>query len=94
MRCRTSLSHAKGSTLLSFAVAMREQTVAHRTPPPSEPANRWFLRPSVTAAARASTFVALVLGDAHLEMTPGYEVPDFKVRFKKQIEEAIQASLR
>jgi hypothetical protein len=30
--------------LLSFAVAMSEQTVAHRTPPPSEPANRWFLR--------------------------------------------------
>jgi hypothetical protein len=46
MRCRTSLSQAKGSTLLSFAVAMREQMVAHRTPPPSEPANRWFLRPS------------------------------------------------
>jgi hypothetical protein len=33
MRCRTSLSQAKGSTLLSFAVAMTEQTVAHRTPP-------------------------------------------------------------
>lgn len=47
-----------------------------------------------TAAARASTFVALVLGDAHLEMTLGYEVPDFKARFKKQIEEAIQAALR
>src|SRR5216683_977966 len=47
-----------------------------------------------TAAARASTFVALVLGDVHLEMTLGYEVPDFKARFKKQIEEAIQASLR
>jgi TetR/AcrR family transcriptional regulator, mexJK operon transcriptional repressor len=47
-----------------------------------------------TAAARASTFVALVLGDAHLEMTLGYEVPDFKARFKKQIEEAIEASLR
>ena len=44
MRCRTSLSQAKGSTLLSFAVAMREQMVAHRTPPPSEPANRGFLR--------------------------------------------------
>jgi hypothetical protein len=27
MRCRTSLSQKKGSTLLSFAVAMREQTV-------------------------------------------------------------------
>jgi TetR/AcrR family transcriptional repressor of mexJK operon len=47
-----------------------------------------------TAAARASTFVALVLGDAHLEMTLGYEVSDVKARFKKQIEEAIQASLR
>jgi TetR/AcrR family transcriptional repressor of mexJK operon len=47
-----------------------------------------------TAAARASTFVALVLGDAHLELTLGYEVPDFKARFKKQIEEAVQASLR
>src|SRR5258705_7918336 len=42
MRCSTFLSQAKGSTLLSFAVAMREQTVAHRTPPPSEPANKWF----------------------------------------------------
>ena len=47
-----------------------------------------------TAAARASTFVALVLGDAHLELTLGYEVPDVKARFKKQIEEAVEASLR
>jgi TetR/AcrR family transcriptional repressor of mexJK operon len=47
-----------------------------------------------TAAVRASTFVSLVLGDAHLEMTLGHEVPDFKIRFKKQIEEAIEASLR
>src|SRR5258705_5274736 len=47
-----------------------------------------------TAAARASTFVALVLGDAHLELTLGYEVPDFNARFKKQIEEAVEASLR
>lgn len=47
-----------------------------------------------TAAVRASTFVSLVLGDAHLEMTLGYEVPDVKTRFKKQIEEAIEASLR
>ena len=47
-----------------------------------------------TAAVRASTFVSLVLGDAHLEMTLGYEVPDFKARFKKQIEEAIESSLR
>src|SRR5258707_8807668 len=55
MRSRTSLSHAKGSTSLSFAVAMREQTVAHRTPPPSEPANRWFLRPSATGRMARST---------------------------------------
>jgi TetR/AcrR family transcriptional regulator, mexJK operon transcriptional repressor len=47
-----------------------------------------------TAATRASTFVALVLGDAHLEMTLGYEMPDFNARFKKQIEEAVEASLR
>ena len=47
-----------------------------------------------TAAVRASTFVSLVLGDAHLEMTLGYEVPDFKARFRKQIEEAIESSLR
>jgi len=47
-----------------------------------------------TAAARASTFVALVLGDAHLELTLGYEVPDFNARFKRQIEEAVEASLR
>jgi TetR/AcrR family transcriptional repressor of mexJK operon len=47
-----------------------------------------------TAAARASTFVALVVGDVHLEMALGYEVLDFKARFKKQIEEAIEASLR
>jgi hypothetical protein len=55
MRCRTSLSQAKGSTLLSFAVAMREQTVAHRMPPPSEPANRWFLRPSAMGRMARST---------------------------------------
>jgi AcrR family transcriptional regulator len=47
-----------------------------------------------TATARASTFVALVVGDTHLEMALGYEVPDLKARFKKQIEEAIQATLR
>jgi hypothetical protein len=33
MRRRTSLSQAKGSTLLSFAVAVREQMVGHGTPP-------------------------------------------------------------
>lgn len=47
-----------------------------------------------TAAARASTFVALVLGDVYLEMTLGYKVSDFKARFQRQIEEAVEASLR
>jgi TetR/AcrR family transcriptional regulator, mexJK operon transcriptional repressor len=47
-----------------------------------------------TSVTRASTFIALVVGDTHLEMTLGYEVPDSKARFKKQIEEAVQASLR
>ena len=35
---------AKGSTALSFAVASSEATTAHRAAPPSDPANRWFLR--------------------------------------------------
>src|SRR5947209_2312150 len=34
---------------------MREQTVAHRSAPPSEPANRWFLRPSATGRIARST---------------------------------------
>jgi TetR/AcrR family transcriptional repressor of mexJK operon len=45
-------------------------------------------------AIRASTFVQLVLGDAHLEMTLGYKVPNIEARFEQQIEEAIQAALR
>jgi hypothetical protein len=36
-----------------LAVVMRAQTVAQRAPPPSEPANRWFLRPSATGPDRA-----------------------------------------
>ena len=44
-----------GSTSFSLAVAMREQTVAQRTPPPSEPANRWFFRPSATGRIARST---------------------------------------
>jgi hypothetical protein len=46
------------------------------------------------AAIRASTFVQLVLGDAHLEMTLGYKVPSIEARFEQQIEEAIRAALR
>src|ERR1700755_1754132 len=34
---------------------MREQIVAHRAAPPSEPANRWFLRPSATGRMARST---------------------------------------
>jgi TetR/AcrR family transcriptional repressor of mexJK operon len=41
-----------------------------------------------------STFVQLVLGDAHLEMTLGYKIPNIEARFKRQIEQAIQAAPR
>ena len=46
------------------------------------------------AETRAPTFVQLVLGDAYLEMTLGSEPPNAKARFKRQIEEAIEAVLR
>ena len=47
-----------------------------------------------TAALRAATFVQLVLGDAHLELTLGYKVPDVNARFALQIDEALGAALR
>jgi TetR/AcrR family transcriptional regulator, mexJK operon transcriptional repressor len=47
-----------------------------------------------TAALRAATFVQLVLGDAYLELTLGYKVPDVKGRFGRQIEEAVAVALR
>ncbi|QCP52502.1 TetR/AcrR family transcriptional regulator [Trinickia violacea] len=47
-----------------------------------------------TAAIRASTFVQIVLGDTHLELTLGYEVPDVEARLAAQIEEALEAALR
>ncbi|KPD20016.1 TetR/AcrR family transcriptional regulator [Paraburkholderia nemoris] len=47
-----------------------------------------------TAALRAATFVQLVLGDAHLELTLGYTVPDVEARFALQIDEAVAAALR
>jgi AcrR family transcriptional regulator len=47
-----------------------------------------------TAALRAATFVQLVLGDAYLELSIGYTVPDIDARFTLQIEEAIAAALR
>jgi TetR/AcrR family transcriptional repressor of mexJK operon len=46
------------------------------------------------AGVRASTFVQLVLGDAHLEMTLGCKIPNLEARFEQQIEEAVQAALR
>ncbi|WP_328822718.1 TetR/AcrR family transcriptional regulator [Paraburkholderia domus] len=47
-----------------------------------------------TAALRAATFVQLTLGDAHLELTLGYTVPDVEARFAVQIDEAVAAALR
>ncbi|WP_144138305.1 TetR/AcrR family transcriptional regulator [Paraburkholderia sp. BCC1884] len=47
-----------------------------------------------TAALRAATFVQLVLGDAYLELSIGYAVPDVEARFALQIEEAVAAALR
>jgi TetR/AcrR family transcriptional repressor of mexJK operon len=47
-----------------------------------------------TAALRAATFISLVLGDAHLELTLGYDIRGKKARFAEQIEEAVQATLR
>jgi TetR/AcrR family transcriptional repressor of mexJK operon len=47
-----------------------------------------------TAAMRAATFVQLVLGDAYLELSIGYAVPDVEARFALQIEEAVAAALR
>ncbi|RKF45032.1 TetR/AcrR family transcriptional regulator [Paraburkholderia fungorum] len=47
-----------------------------------------------TAALRSATFVQLVLGDAHLELTLGYTVPDVDARFALQIDEAVAAALR
>ncbi|SIO68066.1 TetR/AcrR family transcriptional regulator [Paraburkholderia phenazinium] len=47
-----------------------------------------------TAALRAATFVQLVLGDAYLELSVGYAVPDVEARFAVQIDEAVAAALR
>ncbi|MGF6241050.1 TetR/AcrR family transcriptional repressor of mexJK operon [Paraburkholderia sp. GAS38] len=47
-----------------------------------------------TAALRAATFVQLVLGDAYLELSVGYTVPDVEARFAVQIDEAVAAALR
>ncbi|TQR87522.1 TetR/AcrR family transcriptional regulator [Mycobacterium hodleri] len=46
------------------------------------------------AALRAATFISLVLGDAHLELTLGYHVTGKKARFAEQINEAVEAALR
>jgi AcrR family transcriptional regulator len=49
--------------------------------------------PSI-AAMRAATFVQLVLGDAYLELSIGFAVPDVEARFALQIDEAVAAALR
>ena len=47
-----------------------------------------------TAALRAATFVQLVLGDAYLELSIRFTVPDVEARFALQIDEAVAAALR
>ncbi|WP_423760439.1 TetR/AcrR family transcriptional regulator [Burkholderia sp. NLJ2] len=47
-----------------------------------------------TAALRAATFVQLVLGDAYLELSIGFTVPDVDARFAQQVDEAVAAALR
>jgi hypothetical protein len=47
-----------------------------------------------TAALRAATFVQLVLGDAYLELSTGYTVPDPEARFALRIDEAVVVALR
>ncbi|WP_419690607.1 TetR/AcrR family transcriptional regulator [Burkholderia theae] len=47
-----------------------------------------------TAALRAATFVQLVLGDAYLELSIGFPVPDVDARFALQVDEAVAAALR
>lgn len=47
-----------------------------------------------TAALRAATFINLVFGDAYLELSIGYTVPDVEARFALQIDEAVAAALR
>jgi TetR/AcrR family transcriptional regulator, mexJK operon transcriptional repressor len=47
-----------------------------------------------TAALRAATFVQLVLGDAYLELSIGYTVPNVEARFAPQIDEAVAVALR
>lgn len=55
MRSRVSVSQASGSTLLSLAVASKVAMVAHVRPPPSDPANREFLRVMVCGRMVRST---------------------------------------
>ncbi|WGY72993.1 TetR/AcrR family transcriptional regulator [Burkholderia cepacia] len=47
-----------------------------------------------TAVLRAATFVQLVLGDAYLELSIGFAVPDVEARFAQQIGEAVAVALR
>ena len=48
-----------GLRSLSLAVVISEQTMAQRSAPPSEPANRWFLRPrAIGRMARSTVLVS------------------------------------
>src|SRR3954447_9575953 len=60
MRSSTSVSQAKGSTPLSFAVATRLATIAQWWAPPSDPANKAFLRPkAIGRIARSMVLVCV-----------------------------------
>src|SRR4051795_9291015 len=79
MRSSTSVSHACGSTPLSFAVATRLATIAQWKAPPSEPANRLFLRPRAVArsfcppSSRVWKHGDLVRGADAMRATPAHQ---------------------
>jgi len=58
----------KGSTLLSFAVALREQTVAHRALPPSEPTKQMVVCTENSVLIDYVTESPNVTGDDHSVM--------------------------
>src|SRR3954454_2881738 len=59
-RSSTSVSHARGSTPFSFAVATRLATIAQWQAPPSDPANKAFLRPRLIGRIARSTVLVCV----------------------------------
>ena len=78
---------------LSFAVAMREQTVAHRSPPPSEPANRWFLRPRATGRMARSTGLlssSMRPSSRHQDENDRFFVTDFGETLKSDSKDSVR----